>query len=643
MNVINEKRLEEGDIVENFIIDSFHKSSGIAQIYLVKRLGTPDMNDDKTRRYHQSRQEQEKVILGNQTFILKTLKYDSLTDTEINIVKKFFDEAVILSTLNHPNIVKLYSFFPYEYEQIDIFHENTKKNHEIDLNSKLTPFTNGNNKIIVHNYAIVMEFIPGNTTLSTYISKNRHKKNIEEAKNISQQILSALHYAHINGIIHRDIKTSNIMIHEKKVKIIDFGIAKITRDLTRKMGQNLFSSRTAPPERLDINREVDPQTAVQSDIYSLGIVLYELFSGHLPYSESSDDKQREQWHKNKSKNIPEISDVPDHINQAILKSLNYDIHKRFIDFKAFAEALGVWDEKHFQSIVIEREESKGKRRAFAALFSFFICTVFLVVIFFSYNHWKYSEYTHNGDQSHMTPIKPGYFIMGSNRYSRESPMQKIYLDSYAIDKYLVTNKQFYEFVRKTDYITDAEKNGGGKIQDKTGKFINKQGATWRKPYGQESDKIERNHPVTQVSYNDALKYCEYYQKDLPTEAQWEKAARGPQASIYPWGFERPDKTLANYGNPQGSTTPVNKYPNGASYYQIYDMAGNVHQWCKDWYYTGKRKENNPTGPEFSDSNQRVVKGSSYNESAASLYSSGRFNFDMDYSSVVIGFRCVDRN
>ena len=165
-----------------------------------------------------------------------------------------------------------------------------------------------------------------------------------------------------------------------------------------------------------------------------------------------------------------------------------------------------------------------------------------------------------------------------------------------------------------------------------------EGASWRKPDGLTSTDGKDDHPVSQVSYNDAAKYCEWAQKGLPTEAQWEKAARGPEGNEYPWGNSEPNDTMANFDNIVGSTTAVGSYDKGQSFYGLHDMAGNVYQWCQDWYATGARQPKNPAGPDTGK--ERVIKGGSFIEGVESIRSANRDRYEPNYSSFLFGFRCA---
>ena len=211
------------------------------------------------------------------------------------------------------------------------------------------------------------------------------------------------------------------------------------------------------------------------------------------------------------------------------------------------------------------------------------------------------------DSNKMMFIKGGNFIFGNdNGLERERPEQEVIVQSFLIDKNLVTVNDFRNFVISTNYESEAEKFGNAIVfidSINTWKLID--GATWEYPLGKSNPIAFDNHPVTQVSWNDALAYCEFCNKTLPTEVQWEYAAseRGKKKNqLFYWGNDLVinNKYMCNtwasgYPNSIGFqdgfkyTSPVGYY--GANSLGIFDMAGNVWEWCYNWHlpYVGSNQ------------------------------------------------------
>ena len=186
-------------------------------------------------------------------------------------------------------------------------------------------------------------------------------------------------------------------------------------------------------------------------------------------------------------------------------------------------------------------------------------------------------------------IPAGEFLMGSDpsvdsdARGNEQPQHTVYLSDYRISRTPVTVAQFAAFVEAEGYVTTAEKEGSS--YGYTGeKWDWIKGAYWRQPRGPDSHVYDKaDHPVTSVSWHDAVAFCQWAGVQLPTEAQWEKAARGADGRIYPWGNEKPTEALCNFGMKIGDTTPVERYEAGKSLYGCLDMAGNVLEWTADWF------------------------------------------------------------
>ena len=219
----------------------------------------------------------------------------------------------------------------------------------------------------------------------------------------------------------------------------------------------------------------------------------------------------------------------------------------------------------------------------------------------------------------MISIPAGEFLMGNDAGGDdEKPAHRLFVDSFEIDQFEVTNEQFQAFVDETAYVTGAELTG--------------EGQTWR-DYAQGKPK----HPVVAVSWNDAAAYCEWQGKRLPTEAEWEKAARGTEGNIYPWGNEwAPDKANAEESGYRGTLT-VGSLPDGASPYGVMDMAGNVAEWTSDWYdrYPGSTFASAYFGKKY-----RVIRGGGWFTEAELVRTTERSASTEDLSNDDVGFRCV---
>lgn len=566
------------------------------------------------------------------------------------VVKKFFHEAMILAKLDHPGITRLLEFFP-----------------------------DGNN------YAIVMEYVEG-VELKKILQQQKGLLPFDIAMKIAKQVLDAFQYALQNGILHRDIKPGNIMIDKHgNAKIMDFGIAKMSSTASHDTAASMLSVHYTAPERFDQSREVD----ARSDIYSLGLVLYELFAGRRPFS-ATETSQIMFAHLNEIPDSPSkfAHHLPPAVSGAVLKALEKDPEDRFQDFGQFSRALDAKGEDAPDATILTdaditliMDTAGGKSdtgsvlgRGAAAVkkhpLGLIAAAAGIVLIFAAAGYFSrqpspeisvhsgnepaltarapdpsavknsrgFLEFDHPADGMPLVQIPAGEFIMGSDKYSAERPAQQIFLDEYYLGKHLVSNEQFSKFIEATGYVTDAEKEGAGMVR--IGRRWKKVGeANWRIPDGLIGIEGRENHPVSQVSYNDAVQYCRWAGRELPTEAQWEKAARGTNGSEYPWGDQDPDDTMANFDNLVGTTTPVDRYEKGQSPYGIYDMAGNLHQWTADWYATGERAMKNPSGPENGE--ERVVKGGSFSEGIESLRSASRDRYPPNFSSFLFGFRCAE--
>ncbi|MDI3463846.1 MAG: putative DNA-binding protein [Nitrospira sp.] len=223
----------------------------------------------------------------------------------------------------------------------------------------------------------------------------------------------------------------------------------------------------------------------------------------------------------------------------------------------------------------------------------------------------------------MVSIPRGEFMMGSSEHADE-PQHRVVLDQYFIDKYEVSNERYKTFMKATQHPAPA--------------------------YWDDPRLSKPNQPVVGVSWTDADAFCTWEGKRLPTEAEWERAAKGPAGdNHFPWGHTV-DPKKANYGQNVGRTTPVDSYPEGVNGFGIYNMAGNVFEWVADWYEPSYYKQSvalNPKGAEqgYNFAKQgpvKVLRGGSWLAPETSLHTSHRFWNQPDNNSygVGLGFRCA---
>jgi len=255
------------------------------------------------------------------------------------------------------------------------------------------------------------------------------------------------------------------------------------------------------------------------------------------------------------------------------------------------------------------------------------------------------------DGEEMSLIPAGEFLMGSNEDDDEKPPHNVDVDAFYVDKHEVTNQRFDRFVKATGFRTEAEQDGGGFFWDGTG-WKRDESVNWQSPlHPGDSIRDKMELPVVHVSWEDAVAFCRWSGKRLPTEAEWEKAARGGlSGKKYPWGDEKPtgkacDEDCSGVIRPKdvGSSAP-----NG---YGLFDMAGNVWEWCSDWYdpdYYKRSVAANPKGPEepirFKHFDTwveaaRVVRGGSSTQRRL-LRCASRLHILPSVWYSFLGFRCV---
>lgn len=235
--------------------------------------------------------------------------------------------------------------------------------------------------------------------------------------------------------------------------------------------------------------------------------------------------------------------------------------------------------------------------------------------------------------------------MGSSEgRSHEEPKHRLTLPEYWIGRSHVTVAQFSVFANATGYRTQADRDGKSTVRLASAP-TEVPGANWAHPTGPKSDTFGReNHPVIHMSWDDCAAFCAWASAlsriaiRLPSESEWEKAARGDDGRTYPWGEKTPDPSLANFNDAIGGTSAVGKYsPGGDSPYGCFDMAGNAWQWTNSLYrnypYVLSDGRESPLAP-----GERVLHGGGNGDTGSGLRTSARWNIDPQSHRDQFGFR-----
>ena len=222
------------------------------------------------------------------------------------------------------------------------------------------------------------------------------------------------------------------------------------------------------------------------------------------------------------------------------------------------------------------------------------------------------------NEREMVLISAGSFKMGSDRAGRENetPEHKVQVNAFYMDRYEVTNLRYKDFVDATGRRTPVHWQSGTFPSGKT------------------------DHPVVNVTWEDARSYAEWVNKRLPSEAEWEWAARGTEGREYAWG-KQANQDFANFNNPEGGTSSVDKYTNGQSEFDIWDMCGNVGEWVNDWYdakYYARSSESDPKGPPVEK--KKVYRGGGFQTNRIDIRTMSRHSAMPNMYQDYIGFRCA---
>jgi len=547
-------------------------------------------------------------------------------------------------------------------------------------------------------FYLVMEYVSG----GTLIGRMGWPQDLAYAVNIVSQVGDALAHAHRQGMIHRDVKPGNILMAEEDWPLLsDFGLVKIAED---SLHLTTSGASVGTPQYMSPEQARGLVVDQRSDIYSLGVVLYEAVTGRPPFGTDNPVVVLLR-HINEPITPPHTlrSDLPEEIERVICKALAKSPAERYQRMEDFLTDLRGAHPLHANHNLVQQGDAQivskkpstrpsipPRRRSLlwvgVAIGAALLVTLAMTLPFLkastipSLPHTPTSPPLPSPTVAPVTPTAPtieqrvweadgaemvfvpaGEFIMGSEELGDdERPVHRVYLDDFWIDRYEVTNERFARFVAATGYQTEAERHGWGwvSLPDVGGEKV--EGADWRHPRGPDSsiepsgyaqDEDKMDHPVVLVSWNDADAYCRWAGKRLPSEAQWEKAARGPltleqdgdsgRGNCYAWGNEFDSARANTRESERGDTTPVGSFsPQGDSPYGACDMTGNAWEWVADWYDSDTYSQApyaNPTGP--ATGTYKVLRGGSWPFDEVYARTSFRYNVRPDYTYDFAGFRC----
>lgn len=616
--------------------------------------------------------------------------------TDPSVVRLFENEAGVLAALRHDHIITVYDVGVWELRRY-----------------------------------IVMDYVAGPSLAQ--VVKEQGAQPPERVQDWLRQAAEALAYAHGQGVLHRDVKPANLLLETARDRLFvsDFGLARAAEASGGSSVQSEahLLTGTAAYRAPEVHRTGH---SVASDLYSLGVVGYELLAGRRPFLD--DDPLSLMLLHATEPVSPLPAGTPAPLAELVAELLAKDPVQRPASAKAVVELLTssetlaalpplaaapppidlppVKPPSPLVSTAGQLPERPTRRWLGWLAGGVAVVAVLLLVMRVLNESGSTIELpsdtpappTATAQPPTATPVPPtntpipptatpepptptptlgigstmiseidgmeyvyvpaGEFLMGSTdadtlAYDDEMPQHTVFLNDYLIARTEVTNAMFARFVNTTGYDTDAENAGVGQVLSAPGlQWKEISGADWQHPFGPESD-LEglEDHPVVQVSWNDAVAYCQWVGGRLPTEAEWEKAARGNDGRIFPWGNEWDVREMqrlnfSDKNDPTGPTdtvaddgfatsSPVGSYPAGVSPYGAFDMAGNVWEWVEDWYsadYYSQHSSDRASGPENGSS--RVIRGGSWFNRDKLVRTVVRSYSSPEDSYHAIGFRCA---
>ena len=522
--------------------------------------------------------------------------------TREKALERFEREAKLLSGLRHANLPEIYDFFTLDFEGY-----------------------------------IAMSFIEGRNFVQL-VSDNKGPPAIETVQKYLDQIMNTLEFCHKKGVIHRDIKPSNLLVTPRgKVFLVDFGIAKPTSlvSAATTTGARAFSPGYSPPEQYSGKGGTD----ARSDIFSLGAVIYFLLTGRDPI-DALDQIAGEKLPAPSLIN-PGVSPT---LDTFIFTCMSLNKNERYADITVARTALlekgsGAGSDRISSSPVSTTRSRKEATSAPPIPLPLPPSKPVTIPEKPGVTTSRKTSTTRGGAKLvdpqqnemtiHLAPeiemvfirIPAGPFWMGTNDPKRrgEQPLHKVTLDEFWIGKYPVTYRQYLLFDNLPGMKT-------------TSSYFPPQ---------------MNDYAIGNISFVDAQRFCDWLAKKsklkvrLPTEAEWEKSARGTDKRLYPWGDEGPRRNF-KFALMREFLLPVGSFPRAASPYGVLDMVGYMWEWVQDGYEADFYKNSPAQNPVCSKKylRNRVLRGGNSLKRPTDLYCFRRNYNSPSVANEDYGFRCA---
>ncbi|KPK31858.1 MAG: hypothetical protein AMS24_05370 [Chlamydiae bacterium SM23_39] len=555
-------------------------------------------------------------------YVIKLLPEDISKD--VNFVKNFEKDIGILAKLDHPSIVKLHNISCSEGRYFLVMDSVLNEDNEkVDLEQFLS------------------------------VKQNFSERNLEI---ILKQIASALDYAHDNfirsePIIHGGLKLSNIFVKKNKnihLFISDFAMNKLIGKkivLKKNLESSLKNFYFLSPEQKKME-----EVTIKTDSYAFGVLVYYLITkdypeGYFEMPSKIAPHYKLNWdllvcrclHKDPSKRPTRLLDAlnsslfPENLSSSNIDVLSWnEVEKKVenamqLSFEFSSDDKEEVDFNEPHPIIKPQKIDRPVYETDPSL-------IFQKEL--SVSHYEPKKEEIKDVKPLLTEMKiipSGTYKRGSNNGARdERPAHTVTISSFALDIHPVTNEQFVRFLRTLGGEKDVNNNDiirlrDSRIKKKGGSFIIESGYI--------------KHPVVGVTWYGAVAYARWVGKRLPIEVEWEIASMGGlEESIYPFG-DKIDHTLANFFS--SDTTSVMSYP--ANGFGLYDMAGNIYEWCQDWYAynyydTSSQEPENPKGPV--QGVYRVLRGGCWKSLKEDLRCAHRHRNNPGAFNSTYGFRCA---